>query len=110
MAVMTEFMGERFDEMRLHVSKVNTVLGSLWSCKGWLNGGQIKFEGRRVCLLGIAGLIPQTLGSCIGFDASNRIVFTPTKSHVIEGAFIDGEEAAGCTIFRSHVGNCCAVC
>ena len=109
-AMVAKLVREGFDEMRFHVSKVNTVLWSLWTSKGWLNGGQIEFEGRRVGLLRIAGFIPQSLGSCIGFDASNRIVFTPTESHVIEGAFIDREEAAGCAIFRSHVGNCCAVC
>ena len=102
-------MGEGFDEMGFHMSKINTVLRSLWTSKSWLNGGQIKFEGRSVCLLSIAGLIPQSLRSCIGFHASNRIVFTAAESHVIEGAFIDGEETAGCTIFWSHVGNCCAV-
>ena len=46
----------------------------------------------------------------VSLDSLHERFFATRESHVCERLFVDREKSAGCTIFRRHVCNRCAVC
>ena len=110
MAFESEFVGKGLDEMGFHILQVNTILRTLWPCKGRENRSQIKFQNIRVRFLSIACTVPKALSLGEGFNTSKSFLISTSQSKVFDGTFVNREESTGCTVFRSHVSNRGSIC
>ena len=57
----------------------------------------------------LARLPPQALGFAVLLDQLHRRLGAAGQAQVVQGHLVDGEEAAGGTVFRGHVGDGCPV-
>ena len=103
--VVSQFMSEAGCEVFFHFMQVHTVLGSLWACKSRKDVVKVEFKHISVGLFLSPIFIPETLSFGVGFNACDSSIFTAGQSKIVECSFINGEKAAGRTVFWSHVGN-----
>ncbi len=92
-------------ERSADVAQRNPVLGALGTGQGGLHFAEIEFQRGGEQRVRRAGVAPHALRLAVGLDQRDALFVAAGQAQVVEGDLVDGEEAAGRTIFRGHVAD-----
>src|SRR5471032_964872 len=107
--VFAGWLGEQFCEVGLDVADFDTVLRAFRAGQRWSNRSQIQCHYAGVVDLASFRHAEQVLRLEVAFECSDFSFAAAGALEVIDGRFVDWEEAHGCAVFRRHVGDGCAV-
>src|SRR5471032_871063 len=102
-------LGEQFREVGLDVADFDTVLRAFRAGQRWGHRCQIQGYHAGVVDLAFFWHAEQVLRLEVAFECSDFSFAAAGALEVIDGRFVDWEEAHGCAVFRRHVGDGCAV-
>ena len=103
-SVTVELLDQHIAPIVLHFAEVDTILGPPWPSKCRPDRCEVQFKDLGV-LGGLLWIMPKALSLAALLDRSAE-GFGPTGcSQVVDGAFVNREEAHGRPVFGRHVGN-----
>ena len=105
LAGLAKFPGQGFGKLDGGFGQQNPVLRALGASHGGLDAGQVKLKRIAENRLLRAGLQPQALRLGIGLDQGNTLWRAARRRQEVDRGLADWEKAAGCAIFRGHIGN-----
>ena len=105
LAGLAEVTGQRTHEGRGRIGQGDPVLRTLGAREGGLDGTEVELEIVGEHRLFRRLVHPEALGLGIGFHERHPLGRAAGLGEVADRRRADGEEAAGGTVFRRHVGN-----
>src|SRR5450830_427141 len=107
--VFAGWLGKQFGEVGLDVADFDTVLRAFRAGQRWSDRSQVQCHYAGVVDLASFRHAEQVLRLEVAFECSDFSFAAAGALEVIDGRFVDWEEAHGCAVFRRHVGDGCAV-
>ena len=90
-------------------SQINAVLRTLRARESGYHAAHVEFHGVGVDRFRAGCVAPQAGGLGIGFDQGDLLGTATRELEVRDGFRVDRKDAAGCAVFRRHIGQCRAI-